>query len=197
MKNILWVVLAAVSMLACETEDRTKGDSLYASKEYKSAVKAYDEYLELHPTHVKSLYNRGRSYEELKEYDKALADFNQVLELDKKNTSAMLSLSKYYYRAEKFDQSLFYAESAIKVKDDMAEGFFWVARASHHMGDFPKAKAAYNNAINLNKQYGEAYLYRGALKMQEDKKTGACQDFKQAKNLGIKEAEAAIKKYCN
>lgn len=182
--------------VSCQSEEQSKGDTLYAKKDYKGAIEAYNEYLKLHPSHVKSLYNRGRSFEELNQYDEALKDFEKVLDIDGKNTSAMLSLAKYYYRSENFDQSLYFAELAIKEKDDLAEGYFWVGRAAHHMGEFPKARSGYNNAINLNRQYGEAFLYRGALSMQEKKKSSACQDFNQAVKLGVKEAESAVSKYC-
>lgn len=184
------------TLVACQSEEQSKGDALFAKKDFKGAIAAYDEYLKLHPSHVKSLYNRGRSYEEIKEYTKAYEDFRQVLDIDGKNTNSMLSLAKHFYREENFEQALYYAEQAITEKDDLAEGHFWIARANHHMGEFEKAKTSYNNAINLNRSYAEAFLYRGALNLQEKKKSQACKDFNQAVSLGSKEAEKAVEKYC-
>ena len=191
---LIWVL--GLALLGCETEERTKGDSLFNNGEYKEAVVAYNDYLKLHPSHVKSIYNRGRSYEELGQFENAFKDFEAVLEIDKKNTSALLSLSKYYYREHNFNKSLYYAELAVKENENLAEGQFWLGRAQHQLGLFSEALIAYNNAINLDRELGEAYLYRGAIKMQGDRKKSACADFKSAKDLGVKEAESAQKKYC-
>lgn len=190
------IAVLTLALFACETEERTKGDSLYSDGKYAEAIKAYDEYLKLHPSHVKSLYNRGRSYEELGKFQKAFNDFEQVLEIDKKNTSAMLSLSKFYYRDHKFEKAKYYGELAVKANVNLPQAHFWLGRAQHQLGAFSEALTAYNNAINLDRELGEAYLYRGAIKMQGNRQKGACADFKSAKDLGVKEAEAAQKKYC-
>ena len=180
----------------CGNEDRTKGDKLYAGKKYEEAITAYTTYLELHPSHVKSLYNRGRSYEELKIFDKAHDDFEAVLKIDKKNTAALLSLSKYNYRVDKFDRAKYYAELALKNNDQMAQGHFWLGRSYHQLGIFKEAMKAYNNAINLDRKYGEAYLYRGAIKVGLKRVKSACDDFRSAEELGVKEANTALQNYC-
>ncbi len=118
------------------------------------------------------------------------------MEIDKKNTSALLSLSKFYYRAHKFDKAKYYGELAVKVNDNLPGAHFWLGRAQHQLGRFPEALIAYNNAINLDRELGEAYLYRGAIKMHGKRKKEACADFKSAKDLGVKEAGIAQTKYC-
>ncbi|UXX79280.1 tetratricopeptide repeat protein [Reichenbachiella carrageenanivorans] len=190
------ILVLAVVLFACENEERSKGDELYNEGKYSEAIKAYDEYIGLHPTHVKSIYNRGRSYEELGKFQKAFEDFEAVLEIDKKNTSALLSLAKYYYRDQKFEKAKYYAELAVKENVNLAQAHFWLGRSRHQLGMFAEALTAYNNAINLDRELGEAYLYRGAIKMQSSRNKSACADFKSAKDLGVKEASAAEKKYC-
>lgn len=190
------ILVLAVALFACENEERSKGDELYGEGKYAEAIKAYDEYVELHPTHVKSIYNRGRSYEELGKFQKAFEDFEMVLDIDKKNTSAMLSLAKYYYRDQKYEKAKYYAELAVKENVNLAQAQFWLGRSRHQLGMFAEALTAYNNAINLDRELGEAYLYRGAIKMQGGKNKSACADFKSAKDLGVKEAQAAEQKYC-
>lgn len=195
MRQLLVLVLG-IACIACETEERGKGDELYNDGDYAEAVKAYDEYIKLHPSHVKSIYNRGRSYEELGKYQLAFQDFEKVLEIDQKNTSALLSMSKFYYRDHKYEKSKYYSDLAVKANDNLPDAHFWSGRALHQLGLFSEALTAYNNAINLNRELGEAYLYRGAIKMQSHHKKSACADFKTAKDLHVKEAEVAQKKYC-
>lgn len=196
MRIFIALSILAIALTSCSNEERTKGDKLFAQRKFKEAITAYDEYLELHPHHVKSLYNRGRSYEELKQYDKAVADFNQVLEEDSKNTAALLSLAEHNYRIDKYEQAKFHAETAVKYNDQLPQAHFWLARSFHKMGLFPDALKSYNNAINLDRQFGEAYLYRGAVKNGLGRTQSACADFKEANERGVKRAKEAIQKYC-
>lgn len=195
MRQLLCALLLVV-FVGCENQERGKGDELYNDGNFAKAVKAYDEYIKLHPSHVKSIYNRGRSYEELGKYELAFKDFERVLAIDQKNTSALLSMSKYYYRDHKYEKARYYGDLAVKANDNLPDAHFWSGRALHQLGLFSEALTAYNNAINLNRELGEAYLYRGAIKMQNNHKKSACADFKTAKDLDVKEAQAAQKKYC-
>ncbi len=115
MIRILWLLLAVFLVAGCTNENAIEGDRYFAEGEYSQAVKAYTEYIKLNPTSVKSLYNRGRAYEELGQYDKAFSDWSQVMELDKKNTNALLSLSTHYYRNERYDQAAYQADQAIEI----------------------------------------------------------------------------------
>ncbi|MGL1885914.1 MAG: tetratricopeptide repeat protein [Reichenbachiella sp.] len=196
MRVVFFVFIATLLITSCGGEEGSLGDKLYESKDYKKAISAYDEYLKLHPENIKSLYNRGRCFEELKNYNQAVKDFLMVLDIDGNNTAALLSMSKHQYRSGNYEKAIGYAEHAVKLKDDLAEGHFWLGRAHHHLGDFPAAILAYNNAINLDKEYGEAYLYRGAVKVAENKKTAGCKDFQKAKELKVPQAESAIKNAC-
>jgi hypothetical protein len=54
----------------------------------------------------------------------------------------------------------------------------------------------YNKAVSLKNNYGEAYMYRGALNIFLNKMTSGCSDLKRAKNLGYEPAEALYKEYC-
>lgn len=197
MRVSFFLGLVFIVLSSCGGEESSLGDKYFESRDYKNAIKAYSEYLNLHPNNIKSLYNRGRSYEELKSFDMAIKDFHVILEIDAKNTAALLSLAKHQYRSGAYDKAKGYAENAIKIKDDLAEGHFWLARAHHHLGDFEQANIYYNNAINLDRNYGDAYLFRGALKVSENKVSSACKDFEKAKSLNVAQADAAIKNHCS
>ena len=196
MKVFIAFSVLLLALVSCGNEERSKGDLLFAQKKYKEAIAAYDEYLKLYPHHVKSLYNRGRSYEELRQFDKAVEDFHKVLEEDSKNTAALLSLAEHNYRIDKYDQAKFHAETAVKYNDQLPQAHFWLARSLHKQGNFQEALKSYNNAINLDRQFGEAYLYRGAVKNGLGKTSSACADFREANQRGVKQAKDAIQKYC-
>ncbi|MEQ9298270.1 MAG: tetratricopeptide repeat protein [Cyclobacteriaceae bacterium] len=196
MNRIVWLLFAVVLVVGCTNENAIEGDRYFADGEYNKAVKAYTDYIKLNPTSVKSIYNRGRAYEELGQYDKAFSDWSQVMELDKKNTSALLSLSTHYYRNERYDQAAYQADEAIEINPQLADAHFWKGRSLHQQGVFQDALSAYNAAISLDDDNGEFYLYRGAIYAHFKNTTKACNDFRLASNLEVEDAKEAISKYC-
>ena len=70
---------------------KQRGDNFYNNKDYRSAINAYNNALDLDPTFHKVLINRGTSYMCLGEFDLALIDFNKAIDLinaiDKKERS--------------------------------------------------------------------------------------------------------------
>lgn len=191
-----YFLLVALSF-GCKDESSNEGDVLFKQGKFEEAVKAYDEYLKLKPSHVKTIYNRGRAYEELKEYDKALEDFYLVLQEDPQNVSALLSIGKdFFYRKEDYKNAYFNFDKALKYDNNNETAYTLRGKANQKLGNIQEAMSDYNNAIRINKEYGDAYLSRGSLKIYYNQKHTACNDFKMAKSLGMKAADKAISVYC-
>lgn len=194
MKHILLILFVAV--VGCSAPSSNPGDVFFERGQYVEAIDAYTEYLSTHPSHVQSLYNRARSYEELSQFEKAKDDLDAIVKMDPKNINAYMSLSKIAYEEREFNRAASLAGKAIKENPNVAQAHFLSARASHQLGYFEQALEAYNNAISINKEFGEAYLYRGAIKVSQKKMRSACEDFKKAENLDVAEAKGALKDYC-
>ncbi len=188
-----FIILAVFS---CNTQDSFNGDDLFEDGKYAEAIEAYTSYLSTHPDHVKSLYNRGRSYEEVGQTDEAIKDFEAIIDLDPKNISAYLSLAKISYNNREYNKVLIYTGDAIDINENSAQAHFLAGRAEHQLGYFDQALESYNNAITINRDFGEAYLYRGAVKVGKERMRSACEDFKFAKSLNVPEADGAIREYC-
>lgn len=192
----LAIVFIALIAAGCNNEDSINGDDLFDDGEYLEAIDAYTSYLATHPDHKKSIYNRGRSYEEVGDVNKAIADFEKLLDIDPKYINAYLSLAKISYNSHDYNKVLIYAGDAIDLNENNAQAHFLAGRAEHQLGYFEQAIESYNNAITINRDFGEAYLYRGAVKIGQEKFRSACEDFKFAKSLDVPEADKAIKDYC-
>ncbi len=184
------------SLASCKNENSINGDDLFDDEKYTEAIQAYSSYLETNPDNIKSLYNRGRSYEEIDQMQKAVSDFEKIIELDPKNITAYLSLAKISYNNHEYNKVLIYTGSAIDLNENSAQAHFLAGRAEHQLGYLDQAVESYNNAIRINRDFGEAYLYRGAVKIGKDQVKSACEDFKFARSLNIPEAVKAIKDYC-
>jgi len=182
---------------SCSNEESLLGDAYFNKKQYKEAVDAYTEYLKTKPRHVKTLYNRGRSYQELKMYDLAINDFKAVLKLDPQNESAYLSIGQELYRNEDYKGTIYYCDHVIELNKSNVMAFFLKARSLHRQGEFRDAMQNYNKAINLDPELGEAYLHRGALYLLLKKKAEACNDLKKAVSLNVQGAQEAQEKNCH
>jgi len=190
------VVMATIGISSCQQEEKSAGDKFYAKKQYNKAIEAYTEHIKLQPTHIKSIYNRGRSFEEIGQYGKAANDFLLVIDIDAKNTNAMLSMAELKYREKNYDKARYYAEQTVKINDGLASAHFWLGRSYHQLGEFGDALKSYNSALSLDASLGQAYLNRGAIHMTNGKKASGCEDFRKALSLSVKGASQAVKKYC-
>jgi len=199
MKNYIgfFLVITLFLGISCGSEESSSGDVLFEEGKYKEAIDYYSEYLSTHPDHANTLYNRGRAYEELGQSEKAIQDFEKIIELDPKNINAYIALSKLSYNDKNFNKVLVYAGKAVELNENSAQAHFLSARGAHQLGYFDQALESYNNVISINKDHGEAYLYRGALKVGMEKNRSACEDFNFAKLLNVEGAEKAIQDYCN
>ena len=95
MKHFIIILFLFISCVKDESRD---ADNLYDSKNFIGAIKLYNEIINLKPNDIKSIYRRGRSYEELKQFELAFKDYQKVLELDNENSNATLSMAIHYIR---------------------------------------------------------------------------------------------------
>ena len=196
MRSFLAVLITVLALYGCGNSDSVDGDKLFNQGEYQLAIEAYDEYLSSQPKHIKSLYNRGRAYEELGNYKKAIEDYSAVLDIDKKNVQANLSIGIDAFRNNDPDKALYHFGQSVSADPDNFKALILRGRAFHRLGNFESARKDFDAAIRINKEAGEAYFYRGIIYLESNKRK-ACVDFRKASNLGVKDADKAQKRYCN
>ncbi len=189
--------IAILIFIGCGEVSTSEGDELFENGEYEQAVNVYTDLLSTDPENTAYLYNRGRSFEELGITNKAIADFEKIVKVDPKHVNAFLSLSKIAYEQKKYSKALIHAGAAVKQNENSAKAHFLSARAAHQLGYADQALEFYNNAISIDRSYGEAFLYRGALKVGKNRFKSACEDFKQARALDAEGADNAIRDYCS
>ena len=195
MKRSIGLVLGLFLLVACGSDKSDEGDRFYRKGQYEAAIAAYSEYLVLNPTDLKSLYNRGRAYQEVGKDDKAVEDFNRVIKEDPLNVNALLSLANdYYHRIHDYENAIFYADKVLKISPN-AMAFTLKGQSFQRLGKLNEAMQAYNDAISTNETYADAYISRGSLFIYLSQTQRACADFKQASALDA-DVESYIKKYC-
>ncbi|TAN41498.1 MAG: tetratricopeptide repeat protein [Nitrospirae bacterium] len=83
-----------------------KGYALLATKQYKEAVKVFDDIIELDPKYVKAYNYRGASYDALQNYRKALDDFSKAIELDSKYTRAIANRAMMHISMKEYEKAI-------------------------------------------------------------------------------------------
>jgi len=193
MKYLFFSVLLTV--FACNSGKNIE-DRFFESGEYDQAVEYYTNKINAAGNDLSWYYNRGRAYEELKKYSEAAADFEYILNVDERHLEARLSLAKVAYQLGDYSRSAVESGKALKFHKSSYQAHFLQARANHKMGYFKRALEGYDAAINLKSNYGEAFLYRAAVKFSLEDKS-ACDDVKKANALGVSGAADAELKHCN
>jgi tetratricopeptide (TPR) repeat protein len=191
-------LLIGSSLSACSgSPNLSPGDAAFNKGDFSAAVTGYTEALETNPTDLDLLYGRGRAYQELGKMLEAQADFEQALNLDPKNFQVLLSLSTIQLEQKSYASALLYATKAEEIPGAPAMASFLKGRALHQLGMPEDALKAYGNAIQLDKEFGQAYLNRGLLKIALERTKEACEDFKLAAALDYPGAAENLEKYCN
>lgn len=195
-KIIYFLAFLMMGMVACSESNKEQGDEHFKAGRYEQAVESYSQNLAVNPSNTNALYGRARAHEELGNYDAALKDFETTMKYDDRNVKVIMSMGDVFYKQKKFDNALYYYKKATELEPTNANALFKEGRAQHKLGEVDKAMSRYDAALRENKNLGEAYLYRGALKVSSKKIKSACTDFRQAQELEVEGAEEAIQKYC-
>ena len=196
MKKIL-VVALLLGSLSCKNENSQLGDQYYRAGDYEKAVEAYTEYLRMQPRDIKSIYNRGRAYEELGQHEEALVDFRRVIKEDPLNVNGHLSIANdYYYRLKDYENTIFFAEKTLSLDEGNALAHTLKGKGHQKLGQLEEAMSSYNAAISINKEFTDAYVSRGSLRVYLKQSSRACADFRIAQSLGSEQVGSLIQKYC-
>ncbi len=192
----IYLFIALGFIWGCQKNQTQLADDLFAQGKYNEAIQAYSTYLADHPTDEKSLYNRGRAYEEQGELRRALEDFREAVTLAPDNVKLRLSLGLCYYKLEQYTSTVNAMDELLKRKPNESQAFYLKGRALQKVGKIQDAIEQYSNAIRYDNRHGEAYLYRGLLVNASKKGNRGCDDLRQAQALGVEGAEKVLEKDC-
>ncbi|WP_026967221.1 tetratricopeptide repeat protein [Algoriphagus terrigena] len=192
----LLIPALAGSLWACSEVKRNPADQYFEKGEYELAIQTYTEDLKFKPTDVKMLYNRGRAFQEMGNLADAKVDFEAALDQDPNNFQVLLSLSALQLEEKNYASALLYATKAEETPGAPAMASLLKGRALHQMGLTEEALKAYGTAIQLDKDFGQAYFNRGMLKVALKRNKQSCEDFKLAAALNYPGAQDSFNKYC-
>jgi tetratricopeptide (TPR) repeat protein len=190
-------LIAVFSIVSCSSSPSINpGIAAFNKGDYSEAVSAYSASLKTNPTDLDLLFGRGRSYQELGKFEEAQLDFEQANRQDPNNFKVLLSLATIQLEQRNYASALLYATKAEEISGAPAMASLLKGRALHYLGMPEEALKAYGIAIQLDKDFGEAYLSRGVLKVALKREKEACEDFRLAAALEYPGGKESLQKYC-
>jgi tetratricopeptide (TPR) repeat protein len=100
-----------------------QGDNKYAAADYKGAVEAYTQALQIFNQSDYAYYNRGNAYRKLKDYKAAIADYTQAIQINPQNTFAYLYRGVAYQADGQAELAIADYTALIKLDDQNAAAY--------------------------------------------------------------------------
>lgn len=193
----LFSQLLALLIFSCTSSPSINpGDEAFKKKDYNTAIVAYSESLKTNPNDMDLLFGRGRAYQESNRFKEAQLDFEQALYQEPNNFLVLLSLATIQLDQKSYASALLYATKAEQISGAPAMASLLKGRALHYLGMPDEALKAYGNAIQVDRNFGQAYFSRGLLKVALKRDKEACEDFKLAAALEYPGGIESLQKYC-
>ncbi len=181
------------------------GNAKYSLKDYKGAIKDYQEAIKIDPGLADAWYGKAICESILGKYDEALKDFNKAAELDPSNKDVIFNRAYYVkqktgdYKGAIEDYNLFI--NRFKQNDD-AFAYNNMGFCKYKLNDFEAALSDINRSIELNPNNPMAFKNRALVYFALNNKENACSDLHKSLELGFakrfgNEVEEMISEKCN
>jgi tetratricopeptide (TPR) repeat protein len=128
--------------------------NLYSTHNDPIALHYYNNALKLQPHSVEALYGRGLFYQNTGKQDKAVEDYNALLKSDPTYGFAYFNLGYIAMKFEKdYPKAISYFTNALTHEAHYVEAYYNRGVCYEKLGDIQKARADYNEALNIYPTY--------------------------------------------
>jgi len=221
-KTITWVMLALFLILSVSTfvksrsyadpmtfynsaiDNNPKSDFAYIHRGYlyqthgriNKSISDFTKAIEINPDYAEAYNNRGIIYANQGQYDKAIKDYSKALKLKPNNVETYNNRGLLYVNKGLYTKAVADFNKVIELKPDLAEGYNNLGMAYGNQGFDDKAMAGFTQAIALKPDFAQAHNNLGMAYIVKGYKNKACTEFTKAANLGFKEAENNVSRFC-
>ena len=222
MRQLIIVLIFFVFLTGCGFKSAksyfTEAENLSEQGKYDEAILLLDKAIEKDQKFLGACINRGADKAALGDYQGAIEDYLRVLQIDPKNTLALFNIGNNYKRLEDFNKTVEYYNQAFDTKGGQliyidytpnnvidlsefdVEGHeinYERGIAYYNIDSLERAFTDFNASIKSNYMPAESYWWLGYIYISRGQTDFACENFKKSKQLGDKDAEQELTKYCN
>jgi tetratricopeptide (TPR) repeat protein len=221
MRRFLTILILLTSLIACDFKSAEEyfadAAKLSEQEKYKEAIALLDKAIEKDNKFVGAYINRGADKSSLGDYKAAIEDYNKVLLIDPKNTLALYNIGNNYKRLKDYITAIEFYNKAFDTKGgqkiyldltpndfvDQSENdvpgyqiHYERAIAYYRIDSLENAYADFKVSLNKNYMTADCFYWIGLIYISRGQKDKACENFNKSKELGDKDAEIEIDKYC-
>ena len=140
---------------------KDEGRVLLNEGEYRLAIDACSNALELDPAFADAYYNRGLAYLNLGLHERALGDLDQAIRLVPENPDGHLNKGMIYLLMGEPHLAQASYEEALRLAPRSADAYLGRGAAKFDLGRFEGSIADFDYAIHISPNLGFAYNNRG------------------------------------
>lgn len=134
-----------------------RGTSLSKFKEYKLAIKCYDNVIELAPEKPEGYNNKAIDLRELKNYEEALRYYNKALTLDPNHTNALSNKGNLLIDLGRYEEAIQICTKAIEIDPCHKRAYNNRARALTYLQRYEEAMKDLEKALEIDPEYTIEY----------------------------------------
>lgn len=128
-----------------------------------AVIEAQEKALKMDPENTDLMYTLGETYFKLSEFQKTIEKFNLYLKLKPNDTFALEYLGNAMQNLERYHEAIATYEKIIAIKPDSKKILCDMATSYKELNQLRKARSIANKALNIDPNYGLAYIVRGEI----------------------------------
>ncbi len=138
-----------------------KGVKIYESGNFKEALNAYNQAIQLNPQYADAYIGRGAAYADLGNNQQAVNDFSKAIQLNPQEAVAYLHRGGAYYRLGSYQQAINDNSKAIELNPRNPMGYIMRGIAYDKSGNYQPAINDFTKTTQLDPQNASTYIKLG------------------------------------
>ncbi len=166
-------------------------------KKYESAYRDVFMAASIDSANPKIYFTLGNLHIATKNYDEAINSFAKAISIDSNYADAYNNRAYIKVLSADYLGAIADANKALmKMKQPSPITYNNLGQAYRELNQPDSAFKYFDKAIEINKNFKEAYFERGRSKQKQNNIAGACKDWQQAASLGYADSTRMLEKYC-
>lgn len=173
-----------------------RGQMFLDQQKYKEALADFNETIKLAPNYIDAMNYKGVVLAKTGRHEDAIAIYNEAIAKDPAQFLTYYNKGTSLAALKKFNDADDMFTRALNLNPDYAQAYVNRGNCRFMLERFNDAADDYTQAISRKTNNAEAYYNRAFAFQRSGKPTEACTDWRKASELGHKDADNMLSKYC-